>query len=54
MSTAATSGTRRPLSFLHNQIEELKAKSLYFRLRVLEGEQKPVATFDGKEVINLS
>jgi len=23
-------------------------------LRVLEGEQKPVATFDGKEVINLS
>ncbi len=54
MSTAATPGTRRPLSFLHEAIEELKAKSVYFHLRVLEGEQKPVATFDGKEVINLS
>src|SRR5712691_1036501 len=54
MSTAATPSTRRPLRFLQEQIEELKAKSLYFRLRVLEGEQKPVATFDGKEVINLS
>jgi glycine C-acetyltransferase len=32
----------------------LKAKNQYFHLRVLEGEQKPVAVFDGKEVINLS
>ncbi len=50
MSTA----TRNPLSYLHDQLEDLKAKGLHFRLRVLEGEQKPVANFDGKEVINLS
>jgi glycine C-acetyltransferase len=42
-----------PLSYLHGQIEDLKAKGLHFRLRVLEGEQKPVAHFDGKDVINL-
>jgi len=46
--------TRPQLQYLHEALEELKAKSLYFRLRILEGEQKPVATFDGKEVINLS
>jgi glycine C-acetyltransferase len=33
---------------------ELRAKGVAPRLRVLEGEQKPVATFDGKEVINLA
>ena len=43
-----------PLSYLHDQLAELEAKGLHFRLRVLEGEQKPVAHFDGKEVINLS
>src|ERR1700674_1739890 len=43
-----------PLSYLHNQLAELEAKGLHFRLRVLEGEQKPVAHFDGKDVINLS
>ncbi|HSZ19793.1 MAG TPA: glycine C-acetyltransferase, partial [Candidatus Acidoferrum sp.] len=32
----------------------LEAKGLHFRLRILDGEQKPVAHFDGKEVINLS
>ena len=43
-----------PLSYLHDQIADLEAKGLLFRLRVLEGEQKPVAHFDGKDVINLS
>src|SRR6202051_871558 len=43
-----------PLSYLHDQLAELDAKGLHFRLRVLEGEQKPVAHFDGKDVINLS
>jgi glycine C-acetyltransferase len=42
-----------PLSYLHDQLAELEAKGLHFRLRVLEGEQKPVAHFDGKDVINL-
>jgi glycine C-acetyltransferase len=49
-----TTATRNQLSYLHDELENLKAKGLYFRLRVLEGEQKPVALFDGKEVINLS
>jgi glycine C-acetyltransferase len=51
MSTAAT---RPQLQYLHDALEDLKAKHLYFRLKILEGEQKPVANFDGKEVINLS
>ena len=46
--------SQNPLSYLHDQIEELKAKGLYTKLHVLDGEQKPVATFDGREVINLS
>lgn len=50
MSAAA----RPQLSFVHDELESLKSKHLYHRLRVLEGEQKPVATFDGREVINLS
>ena len=50
MSTTAPN----PLCFLHDQLEELKVKGQHFRLRVLEGDQKPVAQFDGREVINLS
>ena len=49
-----SSGTRPQLQYLHDAIEDLKSKHLYFNLKILEGEQKPVATFDGKEVINLS
>jgi glycine C-acetyltransferase len=46
--------TSNPLSYLHDQLAELEAKGQHFRLRVLDGEQKPIAHFDGKEVINLS
>jgi glycine C-acetyltransferase len=49
-----SSPTRPQLQYLHDAIEDLKSKHLYFNLKILEGEQKPVATFDGKEVINLS
>jgi glycine C-acetyltransferase len=49
-----SSATRPQLQYLHDAIEDLKAKHLYFHLKILEGEQKPVANFDGKEVINLS
>ena len=49
-----TTAVSNPLSYLHDQLADLDAKGLHFRLRVLEGEQKPVARFDGKEVINLS
>src|ERR1700758_3828456 len=49
-----TTTTRPQLAYLRDAIEELKAKNQYFYLRVLDGEQKPIANFDGKEVINLS
>ncbi len=37
-----------------NNLNELKQKGTHFRLRVLEDEQAPVCTFDGKRVINLA
>jgi glycine C-acetyltransferase len=49
-----TATNPNPLSFLRDQLADLQAKGAPFRMRVLEGEQKPVAKFDGKEVINLS
>src|SRR6202163_2596780 len=49
-----TTANQNPLSYLHDQLAELDSKGLHFRLRVLDGEQKPVATFDGKDVINLA
>jgi glycine C-acetyltransferase len=45
---------RPHLAFLHDALEDLKSKHLYFHLRVLDGEQKPVASIDGKQVVNLS
>ncbi len=46
--------TRPQLAYLQEALDDLKSKHLYHRLRVLQGEQKPVAVFDSKEVINLS
>ena len=46
--------TRPQLAYLRDALDDLKAKNLYFRLRVMEGPQQTVARFDGKEVINLS
>jgi glycine C-acetyltransferase len=45
---------RPQLAYLDTALEELKQQHRYFHLRVLAGEQRPVATFDGKKVINLS
>jgi len=50
----ATAAARPQLSFLHDALEDLRAKHVYTHLRVLDTEQKPVATVDGKEVINLA
>jgi glycine C-acetyltransferase len=51
----ATMTTRtNPLSYLTEQINDLRAKGTHFSLRVLEDEQAPVCTFDGKKVINLA
>jgi glycine C-acetyltransferase len=43
-----------PLSFLSDQLNDLKQKGTHFKLRVLDDEQAPVCTFDGKKVINLA
>jgi len=43
-----------PLTYLTDQLNDLKAKGTYFRLRVLDDEQAPVCTFDGRKVINLA
>ena len=45
---------RAQLQYLHDELEKLKEQKLYQKLRVLAGEQVPVATFDGQRVINLS
>src|SRR5229473_2986437 len=54
VGTPMTTTNQNPLSYLHDQIADMESKGLHFRLRVLDGEQKPVARFDGKKVINLS
>src|SRR5216110_179650 len=43
-----------PLSYLTDHLDDLKAKGTHFRLRVLDDEQAPLCTFDGKKVINLA
>src|SRR6195256_3517691 len=43
-----------PLGFLTSELDALKQQGLYRTLRVLEGEQKPKATFDHRQVVNLS
>jgi glycine C-acetyltransferase len=43
-----------PLQYVSEQLKELREKRVAPKLRVLEGEQKAVCTFDGREVINLA
>ena len=50
----STDARTDPLSYLAGELEELKRKGTYFRLRVLEDEQAAVCTFDGQRVINLA
>jgi glycine C-acetyltransferase len=49
-----TTSRSNPLAFLSEQLDDLKTKGTYFRLRVLDDEQAAVCTFDGKKVINLA
>jgi glycine C-acetyltransferase len=47
--------SRRPqLQHLTAQLNDLKARGTYFKLRVLDDVQAPVCTYDGKRVINLA
>ena len=52
--TDAPARARNPLRFLDDEIEQLRAKGLYRRLRVVESEQKSRCVIDGREVITLS
>jgi glycine C-acetyltransferase len=59
MSTATTfsektTSKRSQLAHLTAQLDELKAKGTYFKLRVLDDEQGPLCHYDGREVINLA
>ncbi len=49
-----TTTTRPQLAFLADQMNELKAKGTHFSLRILEDEQAPECTIDGKRVINIA
>src|SRR5258708_35094900 len=55
MSETGTTATKQnPLQYVTEILNELRAKGVAPKLRVLEGEQKPVCVFDGREVINLA
>src|SRR5258706_16005736 len=55
MSETATQRVgQSPLQYVSEQLAELRAKGTAPKLRVLEGEQKPVSVIDGREVINLA
>lgn len=43
-----------PLAYLLDELIDLRDRGLYRQLRVLEGEQKARASFDGRSVVNLS
>jgi glycine C-acetyltransferase len=42
------------LQYLTDELNKLREQKLYQKLRILETEQRPVARFDGREVVNLS
>jgi len=55
MSETGTMVTKQnPLLYVTETLDELRTKGVAPKLRVLEGEQKPVCVFDGREVINLA
>ncbi len=45
---------KEQLRYLSDELQKLREQKLYQKLRILETEQRAVARFDGREVINLS
>jgi glycine C-acetyltransferase len=43
-----------PLAYLAAELDTLTQQGLFRRMRILDGEQKPAATFDQRQVVNLS
>ncbi|HEY8922474.1 MAG TPA: aminotransferase class I/II-fold pyridoxal phosphate-dependent enzyme, partial [Candidatus Limnocylindria bacterium] len=54
MTDTVSARSRNPLAFLDAEVEDLKAKGLYRRLRVVQSEQRSRCVIDGREVITLS
>ena len=52
--TGAQVTKQNPLQYVTDQLNELRSKGVAPKLRTLEGEQKAVCIFDGREVINLA
>ncbi len=52
--TATIASKQNPLQYVTDELKDLRARGVAPKLRVLEGEQKPVSIFDGREVINLA
>jgi glycine C-acetyltransferase len=53
-STGTNARSRDPLGFLAAELDELRAKGLYRRLRVVQSAQRSRCLIDGREVITLS
>jgi glycine C-acetyltransferase len=55
MGDSGTQATmQNPLQYVSDTLQDLRSKGIAPKLRVLEGEQKPLCMFDGREVINLA
>ncbi|HMI52175.1 MAG TPA: glycine C-acetyltransferase [Candidatus Saccharimonadales bacterium] len=55
MSDPGTQSMKQnPLQYVSDALNDLRAKGVAPKLRQLEGEQKAVCVFDGREVINLA
>ena len=51
---AAQTTKHNPLQYVSETLQDLRAKGVAPKLRILDGEQKPLCVFDGREVINLA
>ena len=54
VKSEATKLQRPQLAHLTAQLDDLKARGTYFKLRVLDDEQAAICHYDGREVINLA
>jgi glycine C-acetyltransferase len=54
VETGTQTTKQNPLQYVSDTLQDLRSRGVAPRLRVLEGEQKPVCVFDGREVINLA
>jgi glycine C-acetyltransferase len=52
--SGAQTTKQNPLQYVSETLQDLRSKGVAPKLRVLEGEQKSVCVFDGREVINLA